>query len=181
MMVFMKTNTRRKSQLRSATTAEAMELHDFEQLANEQGVQLEHATVPGFLRRIPHKWHLEEITRYGDKVGRAAEAMQLAYMTSIDRSLGVIRVFPLPLLQRVYEIMAPSFGWPRAAEAELIEDGKRAQRETLRKIERADHALGEVTEQSDNVEALTAFRAVRSVLQGEAAKLREQIAEPAAS
>lgn len=68
-----------------------MSLQDFDELAALQCVQVEHQTIPGFLRRIPHKWHLNEITRFGSEVGRAADAMQLVFMTPVDGSLGVLR------------------------------------------------------------------------------------------
>lgn len=156
-----------------------MDVRDFDQLAACEGVQVEHQTIPGFLRRIPHKWHLDEITRFGDKVGRAAEAMQLSYFTAIDRSLGVIRVFPLPLLQRVYAIMAPQFHWPAVIEMESLEDGRRAQREALRKRERADKDLEDLLETADNVEVLTAVQAVRDFLASEMNRLRHEIEAPA--
>lgn len=111
-----------------------------------------HATIPGFMRKIPHKWHLDDITRFGDKVGRAAEAMQLSYLTTVDGSLGTIRVFPMPLLQRIYEIMAPQFNWPTIIEGEMaqIEDGRRAQREELRKSEQLSLQIEELMSHTDD-------------------------------
>lgn len=79
---------------------------------------VEHLTVPGFLRRIaPHRWHLDDITRFGSQAGRAADALQLSYVTTIDRQLGMLRTFPVPFLMRVYEVMAPKHGWPAATAA----------------------------------------------------------------
>jgi predicted RNase H-like nuclease len=105
--------------------------------------------------------------------------MQLVYMTAVDRSLGVLRVFPLPLLERVYTINAPQFGWPAIANGEMLEDGRRAQRETLRKDERADQLLQEITERADDVEVLSSAKSLREFLQSEMASLRQQLEAPA--
>jgi hypothetical protein len=72
---------------------------------------VEHRTIAGFLRIAPHRFHLDEIVRFGKKVGDVAESMQLAYMTTIDSQLGVLRVFPVPLMRRVYDILADQFHW----------------------------------------------------------------------
>jgi hypothetical protein len=101
-----------------------LDINDFDQLI-ATGETVEHVTVPGFLRRIPHPWHITDLTRFGDQVGRVAEAMQLSYLTTIQPQLGMIRVFPLPLLQRVYELMAPQFQWP--SEPIALIDGLRSQ------------------------------------------------------
>src|ERR1041384_6675246 len=88
-------NTRRMNRTAKAVkpTTQTIDLRDFDQLAGE-ALQIEHQTIPGFLRRLPHKWHLNDITRFGDQVGRVSEAMQMAYITAVDKSLGVIRAFP---------------------------------------------------------------------------------------
>src|SRR5205809_6373994 len=81
-----------------------IDINDFEQSA--LGAQtVEHVSVPGFMSRIASGWALDDMTRFGDKVGRVAEAMQLVFITTNQTRLGIIRVFPLPLLQRVYEIL----------------------------------------------------------------------------
>lgn len=174
-----KTTRARTGRAESAAAGDCVSLHDFEQLAGVEGIQLEHLTIPGFLRRIPHKWHIDEITRFGDKVGRAAEAMQLSYITSIDRCLGVIRVFPRPLLERIYAIMAPQLGWPAVVEAMVLEDGKRTKLETLKKLERTEQGLAELRERSDNVDVLSAVQSVCEFIRSDAAKLREEIEAPA--
>jgi hypothetical protein len=167
---------RRVNQSKAAAAVEQIGAEcDFDQLANEQLAQIDHMTIPGFLRRIPHKWHLDEITRFGDKVGRAADAMQLSYLTSIDRSLGVIRVFPLPLLQRIYAIMSPQFGWPTIIEHEALEDGRRAQREALKKLERTEQGLDEIMQRADNVDVLASFQAAREFIHATAQKLRLEL------
>ncbi len=74
--------------------------------------QVAHATIPGFLRKLNHRWSMIDIERFGAKVGRTAETMHLAYMPAFDRSLGVLRSFPVPMMERIYEILAPAHGWP---------------------------------------------------------------------
>lgn len=88
---------------------------------------------------------MQDINRFGDSVGRAAEAMQLAYLTTVDRSLGVIRVFPVPLMQRVYEILSKQFGWPQVIDASAEgDDARRGQVETLKAHERVEKHLRSV-------------------------------------
>ena len=38
-----------------------------------------------------------------------AESMQLSYKTTIDLKLGEIRVFPVELLRRVYDVLSRQF------------------------------------------------------------------------
>lgn len=158
---------------------ETVSLHDFEQLAGEEGIQIEHLTIPGYLRRIPYRWHMDEVTKFGDKVGRSAEAMQLSYITAIDRSLGVIRVFPRPLLERIYALMAPHFGWPGVVEVNQIEDGKRASRDSLRKIETLTGQLNELVSATDEPKVVEAAGVLVQSLEAQAGALREELAIPA--
>lgn len=88
----------------------------FDELAQTDAL-IEHLTVPAFLSRVPRQWQIDEATRFGHQLGRAAEAMHLAYMTTTDKSLGVIRVFPVPLMRRVYTLMSFQFGWPALPES----------------------------------------------------------------
>lgn len=152
-----------------------MNLQDFDELAASQAVQVEHQSIPGFLRRIPYKWHMNDINRYGSEVGRTADAMQLVFMTAVDKSLGVLRVFPLPLLERVYTLMSPQFGWPAIINGEALADGRTTQRETLRKNERTAALLQELTERADNVELLTAANQVCEFLKSETEKLQGEL------
>lgn len=171
-----KAQNKRNNQSRGNAVADALEIHDFDQLAGSEGVQVEHQTVPGFLRRIPHKWHLDEVTRFGDKVGRAAEAMQLGYITRVDSSLGVIRVFPLPLLQRIYLFMAPAFNWPRIVELDYTPDeNKREKLDALRRSEKMEQHLRDFTEQVDDTEVLSAAQSVREFLSTEIGRLRAEL------
>jgi hypothetical protein len=114
---------------------------DFDESAPE--LVVEHATIPGFLRRIPYRFSMEDLTRFGTKVGKAAEAMQIAFITTVERSLGTIRVFPLPLLRRVYEVMGMQFGWPKIIEVEIpgLPSGGINPAETLKAHERLEQYL----------------------------------------
>ena len=93
---------------------------DAAELAESQPM-VEHLTVTEFMQRIPHpnRWHLDDINRFGDKVGWTAQSIQLARMMVQSPSLGLIRVFPVPLLQRIYTILAPQFNWPPLPAAAL--------------------------------------------------------------
>jgi hypothetical protein len=142
-----------------------IDLHEFESLAAES---IEHLTVPGYFARFERRWHIDEMCRFGDKVGRAAEAMQLSYLTTIHPQLGMIRVFPLPLLQRVYEIMAPQFQWPAATP--VLEDTK-VHRDELRKTEGAKKHLEAAAEHAP-LEVREALATVVSWLETETQKLR---------
>lgn len=149
---------------------------DFEDLAREAVAIIEHLTVPGFLRRIPHRWHLDEITRFGDKVGRVAEALQLAYLTTIDRSLGVVRVFPAPMMRRVYDILAPQFGWPRILDNDqplALEDVKRA-KDALRANEKLAARLQELLDRTESAPVLEALATVMKLIERENEALRVQ-------
>jgi hypothetical protein len=144
-------------------------------------MDIEFLTVPGFIRRVPYRWHLDDITRFGDKVGRVAEALQVAYITRIDRHLGVIRVFPEALLRRVYEILAGQYGWPRIIEAlpEGSADETAPIREELRAAEKAEKALEPICERVDDVCVIEALRVVRTYLEQHGAELRGKLSETA--
>ncbi len=148
---------------------------DFDQLS--QLDMIEHLTVPAFLRRIPYKWHLDEITRFGSKVGKAAESLQLSYMTTIDRSLGVIRVFPAPLLNRIYQILAPQFGWPQIIELAppALDDARRIQQETLRSHERMSKTMRNLLPFAESVDIQHSIAVVIDWLEHECARLRKEL------
>jgi hypothetical protein len=153
-----------------------IDINDFEQFA--LGAEtVEHVSVPGFMARIAHGWALDDMTRFGDKVGRVADAMQLVFITTNQTKLGIIRVFPLPLLQRVYEILSPQFGWPRIIDAGAlpIEDGRQALRDELQKAERSLADLSSIAEHTDNVDALQSIQEVRDFLTGKIAELRAAV------
>lgn len=153
--------------------APATIVNDFDQLT-AAGETVEHVTVPGFLRRIPHPWHIDDITRFGDKVGRVAEAMQLSYLTTIQPQLGMIRVFPLPLLQRVYELMAPQFQWP--GEPLALIEGNRVKMDELRKAERLTNQINELLSSTDEPKVVEAATVLLNSLETTATTLRQEIA-----
>jgi hypothetical protein len=148
---------------------------DFDQLA--EAAKIEHLTIPGFMRRVSNRWHIEDITRFGDKVGRAAEALQLSYMTTVDRSLGIIRVFPVPLLQRIYTVLSVQFGWPQIIEAEVpaIEDNRRAQQETIRSHERFQKHLRLLLEASEEEDVQHSAAVLLQWLEQDCQRLRQEL------
>lgn len=119
----MKTNTsnRRRDTKPAASTQQLGP--DFEEMPDPLSI-VEHLTIPGFIRRAPHRFHMDEIMRFGDKVGKIAESLQVSYLTTIDRQLGQIRLFPVPLLMRVYQVMAAQFGWEQVIETPVLDDRK---------------------------------------------------------
>jgi hypothetical protein len=149
---------------------------DFEQLSQQDAI-VEHFSIPSFLRRIPHKWHIDEITRFGDKVGRAAESLQLAYLTTVDRSLGVVRVFPAPLLQRIYQILSPQFGWPQIIEIEppALDDPRRSQEETLRSHERLLKHIRALLPIAENVDVQHSIAVVVEWLEHDCRRIRQEL------
>ena len=76
---------------------------------DQQQQTIEHRTISGFMRMISPKWHIDDINRFGKKVGDSANALQMVYVTSFDTSLGLVRTFPLPFLMRIYQVMQPQF------------------------------------------------------------------------
>ena len=156
--MFMRTPTRnRKPQGRDeASSGVDLPVHDFNRLSESQDQIVEHRTIPGFLGRIPHRWHMDEVTRFGDKVGRAAESMQLAYLTVVDRSLGVIRVFPVPLMERIYTLLAPQFAWPELPGGTVDNLPTPPKR-----LERLLKGLEELTEDADDLEILESLQKLR--------------------
>lgn len=80
---------------------------------------VEHCTVREFMRRVPHRWSLEDMFRLGDKVKRSAEALQIAFVTTTDPTLGLVRVYPLPMVRGIYDVLAAQFGWPKIIDAEI--------------------------------------------------------------
>lgn len=152
---------------------------DFEQLSQQESI-VEHLTIPGFLRRIPYKWHIDEITRFGDKVGRAAESLQIAYLTTVDRSLGVIRVFPAPLLQRIYQILSAQFGWPQIIDLDppALDDPRRVQQETLRSHERLAKHMRAILEMAENPDVQHSIAVVVEWIEHDCQRIRQELGLP---
>lgn len=172
----------RKPQGREAASSGAdLPVRDFDQMSEQQEELVEHQSIPGFIRRIPHQWHIDEINRFGKKMGDTADSLQLAYVTRVDRSLGLIRVFPVPLLVRVYTIMAPQFGWPAVEEIPRIVDAGQSNRSEAKKQERFLRGLETLTETVDDVEVLESLKRVRDFIRADVEKRRATIdLEPAA-
>lgn len=147
----------------------------FEEMPDPLSV-VEHLTIPGFIRQAPHRFHMDEIMRFGDKVGRVAESLQVSYLTTIDRQLGQIRLFPVPLLVRVYQVMAVQFGWEPITETAALED---RHAEIIRNNERTRKRLEAVATAVQNPEIAQAMATVLAYLDSEAQRLRGQEAPPA--
>ena len=139
---------------------------------------VEHLSVPGFLRRVHHRWHMQDINRYGDAVGKSAEALQLAYLTRVDMALGVIRIFPVSLLKRIYETLAPQFGWPMIIEGRLEEKVEKVLLRKLLGYQRMDKILQTMLATADTKEAQSAITVVRDLLEEDSRKIRESQPEP---
>jgi hypothetical protein len=167
----MKTNNRIKGvKAKPTRTQNAKSGLDLELMAEMSASQVEHRTILEFLRAVPHKWHPDEIARYGDKVKRMAEALQLPFVPSINPSLGVIRAYPAPLLGWVYSTMAAQFGWPTVL---ALTAGD--QREELRRHEGAKrHLAAAAAEHEPPTEVAEAIKLVVSWLGGEADRLRSE-------
>jgi hypothetical protein len=146
---------------------------------------VEHLSVPGFIRRVPYRFHMDEITRFGAKVGASAEALQLSYVTRVDRSLGQIRVFPVPLLMRVYQVLARQQGWPEIVDpaplAPALEDPAAADRESLRSMEKFATVVEEMIGATESSVVLEALAVVSRFLEVQTARLRERLGEPASA
>jgi len=163
-------NRRTGNRAKSTLPAQPGYSEQFEEMPDPLTV-VEHLTIPGFIRRAPHRFHIDEITRFGDKVGRVTESLQISYLTTIDRSLGQIRLFPVPLLVRVYQVMAAQFGWEQIVDAPAaMEDRHSAE---LKANERAKKHLQAAAETANNPVIAQAMTTVLHWLETEAQRLRE--------
>jgi len=166
----MKTNTRTQRS-RTVKPAADITVPDFEHLADVASSQVEHQTILEFLRMIPnHKWHPDEISQFGSKVGRMANSMQLAFVPSLHPSLGVIRSFPVPLMQWVYATLANKFGWPMPALA--LEESSREQRDELRQHEAMMKQLQRTAERAPTDGIAQAVATLLDWMDSEARRLR---------
>jgi hypothetical protein len=114
-----------------------LNIPDLDQLADVATVQVEHLTTLEFLRRAPHHPTADDLNRFGDRVRRTADAIPLPWLPVTHPKLGVVRVYPLPLLEWVYSQFAGQFGWPQATDTQLLEDGRKKRRHALRQIDEA--------------------------------------------
>lgn len=164
----MKTRNRLKAV--KARSPRVNNVPDFDHLAEVAEAQVEHQTILEFLRNIPRKWHPDEMTRFGDKVKRTAEALSLPFVPALNPSLGVIRTFPVPLMQWIYAMMAAQFNWPAPALA--LDDGKREQRDELRRHEGARKHLEAAVDHAPTPAVSEALAIVLTWLEGETKRLR---------
>lgn len=164
------TNRLKNHRPRSGKTALAPNQPDyFAQLAEISTSTVEHCTVAEFLNRCRVR-NPDDIIRFGDKARRLADSLLLAWVTTTNDSLGVLRILPVPLMKYLYTQMAGQFGWP-ALVAEL-EDGERAQRDELRKAEGAKKHLETVAPRASNPAVAEAFVTVIDYLENETNRLR---------
>ena len=142
-------NTPRTRTRQNTTTATTDVRPDFQQAPAPELV-VEHRSIAGFLRVAPRRFHLDEMVRFGKKVGDVADCMQLSYLTTIDSSLGVVRIFPMPLMRRVYDVMAAQFGWQGFVEPEALEAETAEKREQVRSYERLSKMLAAFQEAAND-------------------------------
>lgn len=143
--------------------------NNYAQTAEE--LQVEFLTIPGFIRRVPYRFHMEEIHKFGTAVGKSAESLHLCYMTVTDRSLGPLRCFPRPMLERVYSVMAPQMKWPVIVDAELgLPESERTKEVHFN--ERLAKHLRSVMEVATNAEVQKSAATMVQWLEGEATRLR---------
>ena len=132
------------------------ERNSFEQFAEVSTSLVEHLPVHEFVQRTPHRLHPDEIPRFSDRVKRMADALQLTFVPAVNPLLGVIRVFPVPLLEWVYTTMAPQFKWPLLTDAQAVDDTKRAKHIELRKVERRAQEIRNLMSEADEPELVNA-------------------------
>lgn len=162
------TRTRHTNRQPKHEPGQDLDTRQFEEMPDPRDV-VEHLTIPGFIRRAPHRFHLDELTRFGDKVARVAESLQVSYLTTVDSSLGVIRLFPVPLMVRVYQVMATQFHWNPYTEPLILEDGGAAQ--MLRSSERAKKHLQSIATLPENPAVTEAMAVVLQWLDEETRRL----------
>ena len=171
MLSRMNKNTNRFKAVRpSKATRRVPNLPDFDYLSELSTTQVEHQTVLEFLRTVPHKFHPDYVERFGGKVSRMANALQLAFVPAINPKLGVIRTYPVPLMQWMYTLQAPQFGWPALPLA--LEDLAREHREELRQHEGAKKHLAAAVEHAPTPAVREALAVVLTWLEGETKRIR---------
>jgi hypothetical protein len=113
---YMKTTNRLKPRAgRAVKAAGALNANHpdyFAQLAEISTSTVEHCTVAEFLNRCRVR-NPDDIIRFGDKARKLADSLLLAWVTTTNDSLGVLRILPVPLMKYLYAQMAGQFGWPR--------------------------------------------------------------------
>jgi len=133
----------------------------------------EHKTVVGFLRTVPRRLHMDEIKRFGREVGMMAESVHLAYLTTIDSQLGVLRMFPVPLMRRVYDVLAAQIGWQQfPVEQAALPEEMAAELKAQEKLARLLRAALDVAPDK-HLQQSTGD--VLQWIEGEIGRLREQL------
>jgi hypothetical protein len=150
--------------------------HDRNELQHDSLV-IAHMAVPEFMGRIPHEWHITDFNRFGDLVGKTAESAHLSYLTKFHRKFGMIRIFPVPMLQRVYRILAPQLGWPEIidAEAPQLSDGQIASREALIAHERVQVHLEAMRDAAQDPSVKTSIGVVLESVEADCQRLRAEL------
>jgi hypothetical protein len=122
----MKKQTRNQNRV-SGRASLARVMGDEPTIEQLEHCDIEYMTVPAFIHRQTGMSNFDDMTRFGDRVGRVADAMQLIFQTTMHRQLGPLRAFPRPLLERVYRIMSRQLGWPELIETPALNDGQAEQ------------------------------------------------------
>ncbi|HMJ06891.1 MAG TPA: hypothetical protein VK474_11595 [Chthoniobacterales bacterium] len=152
----------------------------FENFAAATPCQVPCQAIHEFLQGIPHRWQLDDIDRFGYRVGRMALSMGLPILRGTNTDIGELRIFPVAFLEWVYSTMAHGCKWPLLGDVEIFSDGRRAQRLELRKRERAAQSLQEISEAADNIEVLTSLQTVQEFLHSDIARRRQEMDAPPA-
>lgn len=129
---------------------------------------VEHVTIAGFIRRCPHRFHINDVIRFGDQSRKIAESLGVSYLTTTDRQLGQVRLYPRPMLERIYANMAASSGWEALNEVRQLEESSAAARADERTCKRLEVAASAI----DDPAVAQAMRIVIAHLEGNARRLR---------
>jgi hypothetical protein len=116
----------------------------FAQLAEISTSTVEHCTVAEFLNRCRVR-NPDDIIRFGDKARKLADSLLLAWVTTTNDSLGVLRILPVPLMKYLYAQMAGQFGWPPMV-AELEDTKEREIRKRRSVLHQLDEAIADAPE-----------------------------------
>ena len=161
----------------AATTGGVNETHDSGLINSE--VMVEYLSVADFIRTIPHSFHMDEVGRFGMKVGMIADGVHCSYKSRVDKFLGECRVFPVNLLKRVYEVVAQEKKWPAIVDVDqpvLTEEAVRA-KACLRANERVEQRLQELIDEVESSSLIEALSVVRKWIEAQSNMLRAELNE----
>lgn len=142
-----------------------------EDLADTASAQVEHVTTFEFLRRAPRHSTADDLTTFGNRVKRAADAIPLPWLPAPHPLLGIVRVYPLPLLEWVYSQFVAQLKWPPLP-ASLEDQSETRKREATRR-------QLEIVAADAPADVAQAFAVVMRWLDSEAAKNRPTEPAPA--